>query len=93
MTAYFTGRFERKKGFTSIPLTTDTSSGITQITQETTRMSLKCILNQMGSTIESLIKRRKINDELLEIYKKAGLFILVLYAEPENFEGFGYRYL
>ncbi len=39
------------------------------------------------------IKRRKINDELLEIYIKAGLFILFLYAEPENFEGFGYRYL
>ena len=30
---------------------------------------------------------------MLEFYRKAGLFILVSYAEPENFEGFGIVFL
>jgi len=39
------------------------------------------------------IEGRKTNEELLEFYRKAGLFILVSYAEPENFEGFGIVFL
>lgn len=39
------------------------------------------------------IEGRKSDQELVEIYNEADLFILVSYAEPENFEGFGIVFL
>lgn len=39
------------------------------------------------------IEGRKSDQELVEIYNQADLFILVSYAEPENFEGFGIVFL
>lgn len=39
------------------------------------------------------IEGRKTDEELLEIYRSADLFILVSYAEPKNFEGFGIVFL
>jgi phosphatidylinositol alpha-1,6-mannosyltransferase len=39
------------------------------------------------------IEGRKSDQELVDIYSQADLFILVSYAEPENFEGFGIVFL
>ncbi|MCQ8179975.1 glycosyltransferase family 4 protein [Methylomonas sp. SURF-1] len=48
-------------------------------------------LNRLEDRV--FIEGRKTLDELLEYYRKAGLFILVSYAEPKNFEGFGIVFL
>ena len=54
---------------------------------------LEALIKTNGLEDRITIEGRKTNEELLEFYRKAGLFILVSYAEPENFEGFGIVFL
>ncbi|WP_020482275.1 glycosyltransferase family 4 protein [Methylomonas sp. MK1] len=54
---------------------------------------LDFLIKSNGLEDRIFIEGRKSIEELLEYYRKAGLFILVSYAEPENFEGFGIVFL
>lgn len=54
---------------------------------------LDALIKSNGLEDRIFIEGRKTLDELLQYYRKAGLFILVSYAEPENFEGFGIVFL
>lgn len=57
------------------------------------KAELEMLIKDNGLEDRISIEGRKTNEELLEFYRKAGLFILVSYAEPENFEGFGIVFL
>jgi glycosyltransferase involved in cell wall biosynthesis len=57
------------------------------------RQELENLIHDHGLEDAVSIEGRKSDQELVEIYTEADLFILVSYAEPENFEGFGIVFL
>lgn len=57
------------------------------------RDEIKQLISQYELQNHVRIEARKPFGELLESYQKADLFILVSYAEPKNFEGFGIVFL
>jgi phosphatidylinositol alpha-1,6-mannosyltransferase len=57
------------------------------------REELERLIVDKGLTGRVMIEGRKSEAELAAYYAKAELFILVSYAEPENFEGFGIVFL
>lgn len=54
---------------------------------------LETMIRELGLTDRVSIVGRKSNEELLDLYHDAGLFILVSYSEACNFEGFGIVFL
>jgi phosphatidylinositol alpha-1,6-mannosyltransferase len=57
------------------------------------RKELEQLIVDKGLAAKVMIEGRKSEEELAEYYAKADLFILVSYAEPKNFEGFGIVFL
>jgi phosphatidylinositol alpha-1,6-mannosyltransferase len=57
------------------------------------RKELEQLIVGQGLAGKVMIEGRKTEAELAEYYAKAELFLLVSYAEPENFEGFGIVFL
>jgi phosphatidylinositol alpha-1,6-mannosyltransferase len=57
------------------------------------RQELERLIVDSGLDGRVMIEGRKSEAELAAYYAKAALFILVSYAEPENFEGFGIVFL
>lgn len=51
------------------------------------------MIRDLGLTDRAVIVGRKTDEELLDLYHDAGLFILVSYSEAKNFEGFGIVFL
>jgi len=54
---------------------------------------LEAMIRDHGLSDRVVIVGRKTNEELLDLYHDAGLFILVSYSEAKNFEGFGIVFL
>lgn len=59
----------------------------------TYRKELEDLITEKNVGDKITIEGRKTDDELEEYYRTADLFILVSYAEPDNFEGFGIVFL
>ena len=57
------------------------------------REELEKLIVDKGLSDKVSIEGRKSDEELAECYASADLFILVSYAEPKNFEGFGIVFL
>lgn len=57
------------------------------------RHELEEQIQRLGLTGRVFLEGRKTDQELLECYHQADLFILASYAEPQNFEGFGIVFL
>jgi len=57
------------------------------------RKELEQLIVEKGLDGKVMIEGRKSEADLADYYAKADLFILVSYAEPENFEGFGIVFL
>ncbi len=57
------------------------------------REELLQLIDRMGLQQRVRILGRQTDQALLQLYAQSGLFILVSYAQPENFEGFGIVFL
>ncbi len=57
------------------------------------RHELAAKIERLGLTDRVFLEGRKTDEELVRCYQEADLFVLVSYAEPENFEGFGIVFL
>lgn len=57
------------------------------------RVELEDMIKKLELTDRVAIVGRKTDEELLNLYHDSGLFILVSYSEPKNFEGFGIVFL
>jgi phosphatidyl-myo-inositol dimannoside synthase len=50
-------------------------------------------IQRLGLADRVFLEGRKTDEELVRLYQAADLFVLVSYAEPKNFEGFGIVFL
>jgi glycosyltransferase involved in cell wall biosynthesis len=57
------------------------------------RAELEGMIRDLGLSDRVSMVGRKSDEELLDLYRNAGLFILVSYSEAGNFEGFGIVFL